>query len=488
MCAKIAYLRQVIEDKNIKISGKVLEPYEEIPLNYIGTLKDNIIILVISSNTDIDLRIAYLNIKEAIRKGNRIILVFQRGVNEKVQKVLGLLLVSNGVYDIYMVNELDEIDEKFIRHIVGRIASENEVRTFITPEIVSLDSLGDILMEIDKFITGENWEALKRSIEFKRDLLQSCVNAVNYLKYEIWKTYEQDDIGKELEELKENYSKACKEIEETKEKLQEAINEIEAYKEEVDKLNNEKELLETENKQLKDEIKQLSEHMEKSSGRVGPVINIYGSVMTNLEGCKVKSIIYFKEVSYVRYVASFIETLFEIISRTKRLRIKLLVYDNAHSFTSIYSSGNTGMIHIMNVSHFLRNKQNALEKAQKLFITEPNQAILKEILNANLDVLIIYDKLRQSNDLVVGNNVYKFWVINSKRDYLAIKNLYGIKENSVITRDGVLEEAIGIPEIADYKTLTESKRMVDWLKAECNGKKIIEEILNRAHINELSNR
>ena len=89
-------------------------------------------------------------------------------------------------------------------------------------------------------------------------------------------------------------------------------------------------------------------------------------------------------------------------------------------------------------AEFESNKQMLMQKTPKFVVTEPAPQILKDILQSmspQFDVVIIYDRMRQAADLVEGNNVYKFWVVNSYNDYIQTKNLFKIdRTDTVITR------------------------------------------------------
>ena len=74
--------------------------------------------------------------------------------------------------------------------------------------------------------------------------------------------------------------------------------------------------------------------------------------------------------------------------------------------------------------------------------------------NNNCDVLIVYDRMKQKNDILKGNNVAKYFVINSYRDYISMNKVLDIVDKTmVITREGskIGNEAIRIPTIQGYE-------------------------------------
>ncbi len=109
---------------------------------------------------------------------------------------------------------------------------------------------------------------------------------------------------------------------------------------------------------------------------------------------------------------------------------------------------------------FESNKAVLLNKTPKFVVTEPAPQILKDILqsiNPQFDVLIIYDRMKQATDLVEGNNVYKFWVVNSFNDYNTTKNLFKIdRTDTIITSPAsrIAPDVIDIPRIKAYEAET----------------------------------
>ena len=109
---------------------------------------------------------------------------------------------------------------------------------------------------------------------------------------------------------------------------------------------------------------------------------------------------------------------------------------------------------------FESNKAVLLNKTPKFVVTEPAPQILKDILqsiNPQFDVLIIYDRMKHATDLVEGNNVYKFWVVNSFNDYNTTKNLFKIdRTDTIITRPAsrIAPDVIDIPRIKAYEAET----------------------------------
>ena len=125
-------------------------------------------------------------------------------------------------------------------------------------------------------------------------------------------------------------------------------------------------------------------------------------------------------------------------------------------------------------------------------VVEPNPAILTETIqcvNPEIPILIIYDRLRKEESIIEGNNVTKFFVINSSNDYLEASKKMSMNKQFIITRTGstIGPECLNIPTIPNYtdKETTPSARVAKYLKlqAEGNKKLVIQTILDAARIN-----
>jgi hypothetical protein len=99
-----------------------------------------------------------------------------------------------------------------------------------------------------------------------------------------------------------------------------------------------------------------------------------------------------------------------------------------------------------------------LKTVKKFIVAEPDISIIKDFVESeeNIDVLIIYDRLGCTKDIVTGHRVTKYYVINSLNDYEAVKSVFKINDTSkVITYAdcGIPGNYLDIPKIDKYETL-----------------------------------
>lgn len=214
-----------------------------------------------------------------------------------------------------------------------------------------------------------------------------------------------------------------------------------------------------------------------------PVIKSYPETNISLIKCKTTYIIYFKEISQIPYINSLILNVFEALS-IKKLKTKLLVYDSKVGISSIYKP-----LNIVDSNTYMSKRDFFIKSVDKFVVVEPNPVILDDVLTYSadpFDVLIIYDRMRQQNDLVVGNNVVKFYIVNSSKDFKETQQAFNITDKSfIITRSasGVCEGALDIPKIDDYTKLTDSAKLSKYMKAMTSSNKyLIKTILDKARI------
>ena len=226
----------------------------------------------------------------------------------------------------------------------------------------------------------------------------------------------------------------------------------------------------------------------ESSGSGLPVISSYSAIRTNVIKCNVQHILYFKEISQIPYINSMVMALCSLLrgSGKSKKHVKLLIYDTNVSFNTYKN------LQAVSGSSFVTNKNTLITKTESFVVVEPNPAILTETIqcvNPEIPILIIYDRLRKEESIIEGNNVTKFFVINSSNDYLEASKKMSMNKQFIITRTGstIGPECLNIPTIPNYtdKETTPSARVAKYLKlqAEGNKKLVIQTILDAARIN-----
>jgi len=171
----------------------------------------------------------------------------------------------------------------------------------------------------------------------------------------------------------------------------------------------------------------------------------------------------------------------------RKLRAKLVIYDT-RGLCSIYKP-----LPILSGREYVENRDMLVNKTQKFVLTEPNQSAIEDILTSeqSFNVVIVYDRMREDTDIVSGNNVTKFYVIGSSKDYLELKDRLRINDpSSIITRTGsrIPGDVIDIPTIDKFSGgITDSARTSKYMKLICTstGEPVMDTIFKKSQINSL---
>ena len=444
--------------------------------------RDKIILVIANEEIDDHLSKYYTSIKEILISGGRVMLI---GVGDKSRAFLPLasLMVCYSAYDIYMVQTMDIVTVPYINSLIERKPSFEEVQSFIGGKVTAIGDIDTIILGIQSLVNDNNIDGFKVFLEQHMPSIESMMVTIDYLKKQAELTNSKELVTK-LDGLKEKVTQLENKLEEAREKC----NELRDSK---IKLNNE---LGEYKKQI-DVLRTRCEELESAPAGTR-AIHSYNEVKTSLITCKTKTIIYFKEVSYIPYMNTLVNTLFELI-KSRTTKVKMIIYD---SNTEMFNSYNR----INNVSsvEYADKKDNYVAKAEKLVVTDPNPVIITDILqyDPGYDVVIVYDRMRKLTDVVSGNNVYKFFVINSLSDYNNIKDTLKITdEGRVFTRPEVaINTEFKIPRIADFPSsgqangdweAQKSRRIVLYSKIKTpKGKGLTMEFFETVRLKELFSR
>ena len=358
---------------------------------------------------------------------------------QKIRGSICNLMALYGNYNVYKVPDKNCIDQSFLKELVNRTATYDEMATYLQNDIVAYDDLDVVLQGVQECVSRNDLERLKTLIEGHLPTIEAAPNVLSTMKVQI------DTSNQAL--LQDKIAQVKQQLQDANNKIDKKQSEIKEQQSKIDDLQ----------EQLKDANRQLTqnkadmEELRLQANNSGPTLRSYSPIKTSLLKCKTENIIYIKEISQIPYINSFVVMLMEMIKQFRRT-CKLLVYDNTSATSITY-----GNMQKVDAAEFESNKQVLIDKTPKFVVAEPAPQILKDILqnmNPQFDVVIIYDKMKQAADLVEGNNVYKFWVINSFNDYNQTKNLFKIDNTDrIITRpqSRIGADVIDIPRIKAYE-------------------------------------
>lgn len=406
--------------------------------------KDQLVYVVLNESTaDASCLKTYYNSIKAMLKNNVKVFIVMVAETSKIRGSICNLMQLFGNYNVYQVPDENFISSAYLDTLPERTVTYDEMAQYLQNDIVAYDDMDTVLQGVQECINRNDAEGLKTLIEGHLPTIEAAPTVFSQMKNSI----DQANSGV-LQDKIANIKAQLEEANELSEKKQTEIRQREST---IDDLNS----------SLKDARRQLTqtkadmEELKLQVQNAGPAIRSYQTVKTQLLKCKTEHIIYIKEISRIPYINSFVLMLQEMIKQF-RYTSKLLIYDNTSQAQVTY-----GNMQQVDSAAFESNKAVLLNKTPKFVVTEPAPQILKDILqsiNPQFDVLIIYDRMKQATDLVEGNNVYKFWVVNSFNDYNTTKNLFKIdRTDTIITRPAsrIAPDVIDIPRIKAYEAETQ---------------------------------
>ena len=401
---------------------------------------ENQIVLVLNERTqDIScLQTYYSKVKQILKAGIPIYVVMVAD-SQKIRGSICNLMALYGNYNVYQVPDSSFISSAYLDNLPEREVTYDEVATFLQSDLAAYDDLDTVLSGVQDCISRDDIEGLKTLVESHLPTIESAPTVFSNMKVQI----DSQNQGRWQEKIQS---------------LREQLNDMSNKNEQKDlDIKDKEQQIDDLKSQLKDANRQLTqnkadiEELKLQANKQGPQIRSYPTVKTQLLKCKTEHIIYIKEIQQIPYINSFVVMLQEMV-KSFRYNCKLIVYDNSSATQITY-----GNMQKVDSAEFESNKQMLMQKTPKFVVTEPAPQILKDILQSmspQFDVVIIYDRMRQAADLVEGNNVYKFWVVNSYNDYIQTKNLFKIdRTDTVITRpqSRIGADVIDIPRIKAYE-------------------------------------
>lgn len=424
-------------------------------------------IFIIIVNSRCPIKDSYSFIKEKIMSNNKIILIGIKDIN----RTLAYLMASYKKYDIYVVDSELEITANFANSVASREPSFSEIETYVGADITCYAEVNTILLGIENLVKNGDIKGLEAYVSRNLNSILKLSEVYEALKYQLDNYY---DGG------------AKRNTKDTDGKLEEALQIIEEYKKKLEKAEEVESVLQkriAEQNAIIDEAEKRIEALNDPTNR--QIIKRYTEINTSSIKCKPKIIIYFKEITQIPYINSMVTALVNYIGM-QRLKVKLLIYDNKSYAINVYKP-----LTPINGTEYLLNKEQICSQMQKVLIEEPNQAILDDILKLSTnpyDVVIVYDRMRQLNDLVVGNNVYKFYIVNSSKDFKEARDLYKITDTSwIITRteNRISNDYIDIPFIPSFSEQSDPAKTNKYMKAiiSTTQKPLLDTILSKTRVN-----
>lgn len=376
-------------------------------------IKDADIVLWLDNLADNKMLEWYASIRVFHKNGNKIVLLMDKNSKSNIRKQLTMLLASFGCYNIYEVDS-ENVDSEFIGSVVAREASEIEVEEYIGCDISAYDKASEIILHINDIATEGNLDSLADYVEENKEVIRNIPVVVDFLKKSMESTMRGSDIR--VEKMKRSLDDALNTSKDAQTKYKEAMIKLKTIEEERDRLVTKSSTLEKDVSALNSQKKTLQKRiddLESSSMGDFEDLNVtkYRAIDTvSLRNLK-KYIIYFKEMSHVTYARTMTEFLAEYLRMCGK-KVLYVIYDRKNDFI-----GTMKGCTIVNGEILSRNPSviaNAIQDAP-ILVTDTNMSVLNALLKSNVDVLIIFDRLRCKENLVVGSLVTKFNIVGSRQ-------------------------------------------------------------------------
>lgn len=456
--------------------------YETINVWDKPNISGDTIIIVLSEEIE-SLSSMYTYVKDTIIRKNNVILI---GV-EKTQQfsVLATLMVSLGVNNVYIVDDVDNITIAYLEAVEKRNPTYVEVAQYIGGEIIAYNKIVEVLMQIENIIADCKIDTLVSYVNDNYETIDNMTVALDFMK-------KQADLTNSAE-LIEQINTISRQLKETSENLDVTKADIEQYIKKDAENTNAVSKLESDKKELMNKINMLEEQLKAGTS----VMTYYNEINLSYIKHKIQRVLYFKELTYVIGTASLVSAIETLLGGARKMRVKTVIYDNA---TDIYETYVDRGIKVIGSSNMSANRE-ALTGKSTCVITEPNQAITNEIVTApdGFDILIVYDKMRKYTDVISGNNVTKIYVTPSRAEIeslrkkidITISDMILTKSNSDIYKIEDIpnkKNIFNIVNVDGYSAQTESAKASKYIKmASADNEKIMDKIFRASNISALFN-
>ena len=447
---------------NIELDGYTKTNIEDKELD---SLTDSTVVIVLDSESNAKLYEYYCTVKNLIINNNRLIMLLD-GDRSKIRKQICMLMVSYNKYDIYRIDNMSIVDNDYISNILSRSPGFEEVETFIDKDVAAGGKVNELLAEISSNLSKGNLESANKLLAENINIMESAINTVDDMRQvtDASSNAFNNTVGKLREEVKKRDTELEEKetaINESKFKVNQLKNSLAEANEEIDK------------------YKKMSANTNNSNTSLVK----YNTIDLLTKKVKTGSILYFKEISKLRYINTFVKCLAELLSGKYKKSVKLLIYDNNANF-NVYSPITCidARIYSEQKDLFLPSNYNP-----EIVVLEPATFILNDMMNYGYDVLIIYDRLRMQEDLVDGAIVSKYYVVSSKKEFENLKFANpNIPNSDIIGTPEIGNGIVGLPTV-DEKHIKTSKLMVQstYMRLEnpcVKGQNIMSSILDRINV------
>lgn len=437
------------------ICGYVLKDFDSFTMANADEVKDSIAMIVLNSSANDKLTEYYLGLKVLIKNNNKIILVLDKTDKSSIRRTLSMLLASYSIYNIYEYN-IHDLTDSDIDTIVNREASEIEVEKYIGEDLVAYDKVSDIMLNIQSMVRQGETSKLSDYITSNKELIITIPIIMDFLK----QTYNNHITGsdRKVTKMQTELDSVIAEMNSAKDKAREVFSKHKLLEEALEKVKKENSELKYDINSLAKTNKELEEritNMSTDDFESGNSVTGYNPIDVSAIKTFNKYVIYFKEICNVNYSYSMLVALRGYLDMLSK-NTKLVIYDRPNDFMAVHKAHT-----IVNGEKYVKNPDIINTKKNSILVTDTNMAVLKGILSMpDVEVLIIFDRLKCQTDLLTGSLVQKFYLLGTSTKMRDIEESNGKKypkERTFLETEGA--GTLTIPEIRDFSRQTDLSRV-----------------------------
>lgn len=405
----------------------------------------------------------YMTVRKILRQGdNKLLILINEDDNPNVAQAITHLCLEYGCYNIYKVVNESVIDKEYVMDMFKRESSQSEVQMYIGSEDEAYETITEALLHITECCIENKLDDLQDYIIQNKDLIQRYPFVIDYMKQNIDEV--NQGIGRRVQALEKELKRVQddkSEVEHEKTLLQKSIsdletvikqreednlkymNKISSYDETLKKLQQEKESLEA-------KANQLQSTAQAVTGGGAPMFSNYTPMkLTQIRGNKLKTVIYFKEVTRPKYINTMVTELFKYLNAKNpvtRGKTKLVIFDSKEDFGILYNP-----LVQANTNTYFENRLSIMSSDMIVF-TDTNPTYLDELaVKSKAEYLIIYDRLGKNADLLTGEAVVKFYTFGSKKDLINYKSKFtDLDESKVIMNPCGINNILELQQLDDF--------------------------------------
>ena len=382
-----------------------------------------------------------------LKHNNKVILVMDTNNKSSIRKHICMILAAYGNYNMYEIGS-ENINGDYINSLVEREASEIEVEAYIGTDVSAFDKAGTIILDIIDRMNDA--DSLREYLTENNDVIKSIPILFDFLRKIFNAHIQGTDI--KIDKLKEEIKDYRKKIDDSDEQYKKALLKTKTQEEQLEKLKVKAGALEKDlssaldkNKVLEQSLQELRDSADEFGDSIGRLR--YQPIDISKIRTFNKYVIYFKEISHVTYARTMTEMLAAYI-RMAMKKCLYVIYDNDNDFLAAYRGMN-----ILNGEKLSKNPNivNEMVENDPVLVTDTNMSVLNALLKTDCDIIVILDRLRCKEDLIVGNLVFKYYIAGS------IENLDNMESNNLMKFpadktfiEGYNGKYLYIPEIPNF--------------------------------------